>query len=186
MRRATADEECAGMVELLGADEVRRERYERRCFTVLTRRFSVIKNKSKILTTVWVFDVLPAVLTCTHLKEGESADSKGKKGTSPGMVASDFPAAINAERERVDWIDCIQHVLDRCSNKTKSYRLECPIGDEPEMEIEEKDAIAHELLDLAKAAKWGPLKTKLKEFPYLINYRPAVRTFAIIHQVSVV
>ena len=182
VRRATAEEECVGMVELLGEDEVRRERYERRCFTVLSRRFSVIKNKSKIITTVWVFDVLPAVLTCTHLKAGETADSKVKKG---GMVASDFPAAMNADGERVDWIDRIQHVLDRSSKLTKSFRLECQIG-ESEMDQEEKDALSHEILDLAKEAKWGPLKTKLKQHPQLINYRPAVRKFAVIHQVAVV
>ena len=170
-----------GMVELLGEDEVRRERYERRCFTVLSRRFTIIKNKSKIITNVWVFDVLPAVLTCRHLKEGETADSKTKKGS---MVASDFPAAMDADGERVDWIDQIQHVLDRCSKETASFRLECPT-DGSEMDQEQKDAISHEMLDMAKEGQWGPLKTKLKQYPFLINYRPAVRKFAIIHQVGV-
>ena len=188
VRRATAEEECNETVELLGAHEVRRERYERRCFTVLSRRVCVIKSKSKIVTTVWVFDVLPSVRTCTNLKEGEVADTK--KGASPGMLACHFPAAIDHDSERVNWINCIRSVLGRCSKMTPSYKLESAIeaensGDKPADTPESNEEIAHQMLDLAKECKWGALKAKLKQYPHLVNHRPAVRKFAVLHQVGV-
>lgn len=115
-----------------------------------------------------VLDAFKVAETAAPVRAKAAAKALAAAGAADASTSDDIPAAPPAKKPRVS---------AKAKAKAAAAKAEAAVA-------EELEKAAHSAIDLAKNAQWKALFEVLDVRPALINVRPAVRDFAVLHQAA--